>query len=169
MGRYLIFPVTAQDREALGIADEFETDKTIGICLMPSRIREGHKRWDREMQPNPFEHPDASDVVRTLTVRNETLDEQHATDKAEALQAQESEFNEKLDAKQEALEKAEAEGRLKDTRIDALKSEIKKIEKREKAYAETVNAYAARYDGNPGAPIVPLTRLQRFIARLFRI
>lgn len=168
MARTLIFPVTAQDREALGISGEFETDKTIGICLPPARIREGHKRWERNERPNPFEHSDASDAVRTLTVRNETLDEQHAADKAEALEAQAVEFNEKLDAKQDELSQAETENRLKDTRIDALKNTQKKLKKQVASDEKTIKLFRERYGGTD-APLVPLTRLQRFIARLFRI
>lgn len=168
MGRHLIFPVTAQDREALGVSDAFETDKTIGICLTPARIQEAHKRWEREARPDPFDHPDASDAVRTLTVRNETLDEQHAADKAKALEAQAAEFNEKLDAKQEALEKAALDGRLKDTRIETLKDTQKKLEAQVASDEETIELFRKRYGGTD-APLVPLTRLQRFIARLFGI
>lgn len=166
MGRHLIFPVTAQDREALDIADEFEDEKTIGICVTPPRLKEGFKRWNREVRPDPFEHPDASDAIRTLSARDVALEEQYQAQMEAALSEKDAETEAALAAKDTEITRLTTENGLYKTRVDVKDNKITTLESENEKYSKAFNAYKGRYGAVPTAP---LNWFQRFVVRFFRI
>lgn len=166
MGRHVIFPVTVQDREALGIADEFEDEKTIGICVSTARVREGFKRWEREARPSPFEHPDASDAIQTLSKRDVALEEQYQEKLQQTMTELEAAADAALDAKDEQIYTLTTENGLYKTRVEVKDNTITTLESENKAYDKASKAYKGRYGR---VPIAPMSGFQRFVARLFRI